>query len=108
VSQPVVTRQISDAERIAILDKRIALALNGNEHNVLLHREPFMAVVHFGRPPITKSDMFWAVMMIIFTFGLGVIFCAILMLIRFSKERDIRFDVSPTGDISMTKLTSSR
>lgn len=110
MSQPTTVKQLTDAERIAILDKRVDLVVNGkyNTSNTLLHREPFSAVIHCGRPPLTKSDIFWGVVLTIFTFGLGLIFWGLMILIKLSKESEIRLDVTPTGGIVKTKLSANR
>jgi hypothetical protein len=100
-------RQLFDAERIAILDKRIATITNSEYHrNTIVHREPFSAVIRMRPSPVTKSDHFWCLVLTIFSLGLGILFWLLLMYLKNSESRVrlVRLDVTPTGQIVTTKL----
>jgi hypothetical protein len=108
MSQPVTVRQLSDAERVAILDKRVAdLTINKFHGNTLESRGPFTAVIVFKPKPIKKSDWVWLVIITMFTFGLGLILCALFLWIKHTKPTRVRLDVTPTGNITKTKLPPS-
>jgi hypothetical protein len=108
MSQPVTESQLSDAERIAILDKKLAAILSNNNLNSKLEsRTPFSAVVVQGAKPIKKSDWFWLAILTILSLGLGLVFVAIFVFLKYSKAHRVRLDVTPTGNITKTKLPLS-
>jgi hypothetical protein len=104
--QPSAANTLSDAERIAILDKRVAeLTQNKRVANRLEYREPFSAVIHASPKPMTVSAHFWCAVLTVMSFGLGiVVWGAMIWFSRPSLSRLMRFDVTPAGGIIWTKL----
>lgn len=105
VTQPSTQRQLTDAERIAILDRKIA-SLEALGHT-LVNREPFCAIINV-RWKIKKSDILIAILATVFTFGVGLILWGIYILALVVNNHPYhRVEVTPSGKIVRTKLKAN-
>lgn len=111
MSQPATPTQLSDAQRIAILDKKVAQITDTTygHRNTVVRREPFSVIVRMANEPIKLSDHLWCLLITIISLGLGLIVWALVIYLKRSESRIrlIRFDVTPTGEITTTKLPPS-
>lgn len=106
IAQP----QLSDADRIAMLDKKVAVLTDGKYHNNQLEsRQPFSAVIICQTKPITKWDHFWCLIVTLMSLGLGLVLWLIVIYLKRSERnvRRIRLEVTPSGQIVTTKLPNA-
>jgi hypothetical protein len=104
MTQSSVRAHLTVAERTAILDRTLAKLTSEPIGHTLICRKLFSAISNV-RWKLKKSNIFWGVVLTVFTVGLGLIFWGLYFLTLIVNRRPYhRIDVTPTGEIVRTKL----
>ena len=113
------TTILSDMERVSILDEFVNRKLNrdnGNivftdngNRNTLVRRDQFSAVIQEASKPISMWDHLWCLILTLISFGLGLIVWLVVIWMKMDERRIRlnRYDVTPSGEITRSKISSN-
>jgi hypothetical protein len=108
-SKPVTGHQLSDPQRVAILDERLNLIMQSKHMNNRIEwRQGYQAIVVSQGRPLTLWQHFGGLCLTLISFGLGLIVW-IFMIWASSPSRITRvlFEVPPDGKITRRKLSKA-